>query len=152
MEVIILNYFPNGDDEISLVKFIAEYQYLNVNDAKYFFNSNSYYRKRIKHLVDKRLLKRIKYNLVLGELGIDYVKMFNFNYNRLNRNKKYSERLVRVSSIGAFYYNSKNTKFTPSFSIKDRTIFTITGRRFIGIFNINGIEYMCYQKNMTQDI
>lgn len=151
MEVIILNYFPNGYEEISLIKFIAEYQYLNINDAKYFFKSQSYYKKRIKHLVDKRLLRRIKLNLVLGELGIEYVKLFNFNYNKLNRNKKYIERLIRVASIGAYYQQSNTTSFIPSFSIKDKSIFTSTSRRFIGILNINGIEYLTYQISKEHD-
>lgn len=146
-----MNYFPNGDEEITLIKFIAEYQYLNINDAKYFFKSQSYYKKRIKHLVDKKLLRRIKLNLVLGELGIEYVKLFNFDYNKLNRNTKYAERLVRVASIGAYYHNSNTANFTPSFAIKDKSIFTSTGRRFIGIFDINGIEYLTYQITKEHD-
>lgn len=146
-----MNYFPNGYEEITLIKFIAEYQYLNINDAKYFFKSQSYYKKRIKHLVDKKLLRRIKLNLVLGELGIEYVKLFNFDYNKLNRNTKYTERLVRVASIGAYYQQSDTTNFTPSFAIKDKSIFTSTGRRFIGIFDINGIEYLTYQISKEHD-
>lgn len=146
-----MNYFPNGYEEITLIKFIAEYQYLNINDAKYFFKSQSYYKKRIKHLVDKKLLRRIKLNLVLGELGIEYVKLFNFDYNKLNRNTKYTERLVRVASIGAYYQQSDTTNFTPSFAIKDKSIFTSTGRRFIGIFDINGIEYLTYQITKEHD-
>lgn len=146
-----MNYFPNGYEEITLIKFIAEYQYLNINDAKYFFKSQSYYKKRIKHLVDKKLLRRIKLNLVLGELGIEYVKLFNFDYNKLNRNTKYAERLVRVASIGAYYQQSDTTNFTPSFAIKDKSIFTSTGRRFIGIFDINGIEYLTYQITKEHD-
>lgn len=100
--MVILNYFPNGDEENELVKFIALYQYLYVNDAKYFFKAQSYYKKRIKHLIDKGLLRKIKLNLVLGELGIDYAKLFKFEYNKLNRNAPYCERLIRVASIGAF--------------------------------------------------
>lgn len=146
-----MNYFPNGYEEITLIKFIAEYQYLNINDAKYFFKSQSYYKKRIKHLVDKKLLRRIKLNLVLGELGIEYVKLFNFDYNKLNRNIKYTERLVRVASIGAYYQQSDTTNFTPSFAIKDKSIFTSTGRRFIGVFDINGIEYLTYQITKEHD-
>ncbi len=32
--------FINSEEEISLIKFIAEYQYINVRDAKYFFKSS----------------------------------------------------------------------------------------------------------------
>lgn len=146
-----MNYFPNGDEEINLIKFISQYQYLNINDAKYFFESHSYYKKRIKNLIDKKLLRKIKLNLVLGKLGIEYVKLFKFNYNKLNRNLKYSERLVRVANIGAYYHNSNTVKFIPSFAIKDKSIFTTTGRRFIGIFDINGIEYLTYQITKEHD-
>ena len=87
-----MNYFPNGEEEISLLKFIAKFQYLAVNDAKYFFKTEKYYRRRITNLVKKRYLRRTKLTLVLDELGIEYVKLFNFDYNPLNRNKKYFSR------------------------------------------------------------
>lgn len=139
-----MNYFPNGDEEISLIKFISKYQYLNGADSKYFFSSKKYYKQRISNLVSKKFLRRIKLNLVLDELGIEYAKMFNFEYNKLNRNKKYISRLLYLSNIGAFYNNCNTVKFIPSFSIKDKEMFTITARKFIGILDINGIEYLTY--------
>ena len=139
-----MNYFPNNDEEISLIKFIAKFQYLAVNDAKYFFSSRSYYRSRIKSLIDKRYIKKLKSYLVLDEIGIEYVKMLNFEYSALNRNKKYVPRLVYISHLGAFYHNSNTIKYTPSFIMKDKEMFTITARRFIGILDINRIEYLSY--------
>lgn len=139
-----MNYFPNNDEEKSLLQFISAYQYLNVNDVKYFFSSKKYYRKRITNLVNKNFLRRVKLNLVLGKLGIEYIKMFDLYYNKLNRDQRYVPRLLRLSNIGAFYNNCKNVKFTPSFLIKDKTVFTVTARRFIGILDINGIEYLTY--------
>lgn len=143
--MISVSYFPTNKDEISLIKFIAKYQYLNVSDAKYFFNSSRYYRNRIKNLIDKNFLRKIKWILVLGKSGIQYVKILNFEYNKLNKNKEYRERLLKLSNIAAFYYNCNTVDFTPSFAIKDKRIFTTTGRRFIGIFDINGFEYLVYQ-------
>lgn len=140
-----LNYFPNNEEEISLIRFIALYQYLHVTDAMYFFKTNRYYKIRVKNLLDKGIIRKIKLNLVLTELGIDYSKLCKFEYNKLNRNKKYADRLMRLSRIAAFYHNCNSVKFTASFSIKDKEIFTTTGRRFIGIFDINGIEYLTYQ-------
>lgn len=140
-----MSYFPTNEDEISLIRFIAKYQYLNVNNAKYFFNSSRYYRNRIKNLIDKNFLRKIRWMLVLDKTGIQYVKLLNFEYNKLNRNKQYRERLLRLSSIAAFYHNCKTVDFIPSFAIKDKRVFTTTGRRFIGIFNINGFEYLVYQ-------
>ncbi len=141
----ILGYFPTNKEEISLIKFIVKYQYLNVNDAKYFFNSSRYYRNRIKNLIDKNFLRKIKRILVLGKSGIPYVKILNFEYNKLNKNQEYRERLLRLSNIAAFYHNCNTAHFIPSFEIKDKKVFTTTGRRFIGIFDINGFEYLAYQ-------
>lgn len=140
-----LNFFPNGDEEVELIKFISKYQYLKIKDVKYFFSTQKYYRERIRNLVNKKYLRKIKLNLILDELGIEYVKTFGFEYNVINRNAKYNERLLRISNIGAFYHNCKTIKFIASFEIKDKHVFTTTGRRFIGIFDINGIEYLTYQ-------
>lgn len=140
-----MSYFPTNKEEISLIKFIAKYQYLNVIDAKYFFNSSRYYRNRIRNLIDKNFLRKIKWVLVLAKSGIQYAQLLNFEYNKLNKNQEYRERLLRLSNIAAFYHNCKTVDFTPSFAIKDKRVFTTTGRRFIGIFNINGFEYMAYQ-------
>lgn len=140
-----MSYFPINEDEISLIKFIAKYQYLNVNDAKYFFNSSRYYRNRIKNLIDNNFLRKIRWMLVLGKSGIQYAKISNFEYNKLNRNQQYSERLLRLSNIGAFYHNCNTVDFTPSFAIKDKQVLTTTGRRFIGTFDINGLDYLVYQ-------
>ena len=139
-----MNYFPNGDEEISLIKFIAKYQYLNVNDAKYFFSTEKYYKKRITSLVKKKYLRRTKQTLVLDELGIEYAKLFNFEYNILNRNQKYYSRLLYISGLGAFFNKANTIKFTPSFCWKDKEMFTIKARRFIGVLEINGIDYLTY--------
>lgn len=149
--MINLNFFPNGEEEIALIKFVSQYQYLNTNDAKYFFKTVDYYKKRIKHLVDKKFIKRNKSYLILDELGIEYAKLLGFDYNPVNRNAKYKNRLLNLSNIGAFYHNCKTVKFTPSFSIKDKQTFTTTGRRYIGVFDINGIEYLGYQIRAEHD-
>lgn len=149
--MINLNFFPNCEEEIALIKFVSQYQYLNTNDAKYFFKTVDYYKKRIKHLVDKKFIKRSKSYLILDELGIEYAKLLGFDYNPVNRNAKYKNRLLNLSNIGAFYHNCKTVKFTPSFSIKDKQTFTTTGRRYIGVFDINGIEYLGYQIRAEHD-
>ncbi len=140
-----MSFFQINEDELSLIRFIAKYQYLNVKDAKYFFNSSRYYRNRIKTLIDKKFLRKIKWTLVLGQSGIQYVQLLNLEYNKLNKNQQYKERLLNLSNIAAFYHNCNTVNFIPSFAIKDKTVFTTTGRRYIGILNINGIEYLAYQ-------
>lgn len=124
---------------------------MNVVDAKYLFSSNKYYKKRIHSLISKKFLKRIKLKLVLDELGIEYCKLFNFEYNKRNRNRKYLSRLLQLSNLGAFYSKCELVDFIPSFNIKDKEQFTTTARRFIGIFEINGFEYLTYLITDEQD-
>lgn len=151
MEVIYLNYFPNNDEEISLIKFIAKYQYLNTKDVPYFFSAKRYCRDRIKNLINKKLVRKSKQYLVLDKFGIEYCKLFNFEYNTLNTNQKYKQRLLRLSNIAAFYNNCPTVKFTPSFDLKDKDVFTLIARKYIGIFDINGIEYLAYQISDVHD-
>ncbi len=146
-----MNYFTNNDEEISLIKFIAKYQYLSVNDVKYFFDTQKYYKKRITNLVKKKYLRRIKATLVLDELGIEYIKLFNLEYTPLNRNKKYYSRLLYISNLGAFFNKAKTVKFTPSFCIKDKEMFTIKARRFVGILEINRFDYLTYHISEEHD-
>ena len=81
----------------------------------------------------------------MGKSSIQYVQALNFEFNKLNKNEKYKERLLRLSNIGAFYHNCNSVDFISSFDIKDKQVLTTTGRRFIGIFDINGFEYLAYQ-------
>lgn len=146
-----MNYFPNNDEEISLIRFISTYQYLNVHDTKYFFDSQKYYRKRVTNLIKKRYLKRIKFSLVLDELGFEYTRLFNFEYNPLNRNQKYVPRLLCISNLGAFFHKSDTVNLIPSFSMKDKDMLTIKARRFIGVLEINGFDYLTYYISKDHD-
>ena len=59
----LMNFFPNGEEEINLLKFLARYQYLRIEDAKYFFKSKKYYRTRISSLIKKHYLCKNKSNI-----------------------------------------------------------------------------------------
>lgn len=52
---------------------------------------------------------------------------------------------MKLSSIAAFYHNCKAVDFMSSFTIKDKGVFITTGRRFVGVFDINPFEYLAYQ-------
>ena len=147
-----MSNFPNGDEEISLIEFISKYQYLDVKDVKYFFSSQKYYKKRITNLVAKKYLKRTtSHHLILDRLGIEFAELLNFRYNKLNRNKKYLPRLLYISKLAAFYNKCNTVKFIPSFLMKDKEEFTITSRKFIGVLEINGIEYLTYHITKEHD-
>lgn len=146
-----MNYFPNGEEEISLIKFLAKYQYLHVNDSKYFFSTKRYYRNRVNNLISKRFIKKSKFKLYLDEPGIEYSKLFQFEYNKKSKNYKYLERLLYLSGLAAFYHNCNTVTFIPSFSIKDKQSFTTTARRFIGVLDINGYDYLIYHISENHD-
>lgn len=96
-------------------------------------------------------MKKIKLYLILDELGIEYAKLFNFEYTRRNRNEDYQARLLYLSHLGAFYHNCNTVTFIPSFSMKDKEMLTITARRFIGILEINEIDYLTYHISKEHD-
>lgn len=144
-------YFPNGNEEISLLKFIGKYQYLNRNDIKYFFSTSSYYRKRISNLITGKYIRRKGTNYVMTKNGARYLKSLNHTYNRLNPNQKYLPRLLFISNLAAFYYNCSTVKFTPSFDIKNNDSYTMTSRRYIGLLNINGTTYLTYKITKEHD-
>lgn len=146
-----MNYFPNGQEEINLLKFIAKYQYLKGIDAKYFFTSKRYYQTRITSLLNKKYLKRSNKYLILDKKGIEYIRFSNCKYNRVNRNKIYQERLKYISHIGAYFNNSNIVSFTPSFCMKNKESYTTTARKYIGKFNINGFEYLAYHISNIHD-
>lgn len=146
-----MKFLPSNKEEIDLIKFIAKFQYLSINDIKYFFKTDRYYRKRITRLVSNMFIRRLNNNLVLGEFGIEYVKALKYEYTPLNRNPKYFPRLEYISNLGAFYNKVDEVKFTPSYSIKDKEIFTAIARKFIGILEINGIEYLTYHISEEHD-
>ena len=139
-----MNYFPNNEEEISLIKFIAKYQYLSINDTKYFFSSSKYYKRRISNLVEKEYLKRKKLILSLDLIGIEYAKQCGFPYSRAIRDKRYLPRQLYVSSLGAFYQGSKEVTYTPSFAMKGPEEYTMFARRYVGVLDIGSIPYLAY--------
>lgn len=143
--------FLNGEEEINLLKFLAKYQYLRTGDVKYIFESNAYYRKRINSLINKRYLNRKKLRITLGAMGIEYVKIKGFEYNKLNKNKQYRLRLLNVSSIAAFYYYNDIVDFFPSSDVKDAKSFTAKSRKYIGILSIDRFKYLTYYISKEHD-
>ena len=71
-----MNIFPNGIEEEMLVEFIAEFQYLNESDIKYFFDSKKYYSKIVANLVSKNYIRKTGSNFVLGMIGMLYAEQF----------------------------------------------------------------------------
>ena len=140
--VKIKSIFPTDKNEIDLVKFINTYQYLSPKDLPYFFNT-TYYPKRIAKLIQNNILRRYKKFLVLGEDGYNFMKILGIETNKLRYQEKYANRLKFMSHLAAIFKHS-NATFIPSFQIKDKTAFTESSRKYIGILNIFGTKYLTY--------
>lgn len=140
--VKIKSIFPTDKNEIDLVKFINTYQYLSPKDLPYFFNT-TYYPKRIAKLIQNNILRRYKKFLVLGEDGYNFMKILGVETNKLRYQEKYANRLKFMSHLAAIFKHS-NATFIPSFQIKDKTAFTESSRKYIGILNIFGTKYLTY--------
>ena len=143
MVIIIKSIFPKNENEIELVRFIGRFQYLSNKDVKYFFN-DTYYPKRIAKLIRNNILRRYKKYLVLAENGQYFMKIIGQKASQLRYDKKYTDRLKFISHLAALYNKDTKISFTPSFEIKDKTAFTESSRKFIGILNIFGVKYLTY--------
>jgi len=139
----IKSIFPTNINEINLVKFIGRYQYISNNDVQYFFD-NTYYPKRIKRLVDNNILRRYNKYLILADNGYDFLKILGQNTVPLRYHKKYADRLKYISHIAAIYNNEKYISLLPSYEIKDKTAFTESSRKYIGILKMFGTSYLTY--------
>ena len=140
--VKIKSIFPTDKNEIDLVKFINTYQYLSPKDLPYFFNT-TYYPKRIAKLIQNNILRRYNKFLVLGEDGYNFMKILGIETNKLRYQEKYANRLKFMSHLAAIFKHS-NATFIPSFQIKDKTAFTESSRKYIGILNIFATKYLTY--------
>lgn len=151
MVIEIKSIFPSNENEINLVRFIGRYQYLASKDAGYFFN-DTYYPKRITKLIKNGIIRRYKKYLVLADDGYNFMKILGQHTVPLVYQKKYANRLQYMSHLGALNNNNKYITFTPSFEIKDKTAFTESSRKYIGILKIFGTSYLTYHisKEHTQ--
>lgn len=139
----IKSIFPSNENEINLVRFIGRYQYLSSKDSEYFFEC-TYYPKRITKLIKNGIIRRYKKYLVLADDGYNFMKILGQHTVPLVYQKKYADRLKYMSHLAALYNKNKYITFTPSFEIKDKTAFTESSRKYIGILKIFGTNYLTY--------
>ena len=142
---------PSNNEELSLLKFMGKYQYINVNDLKYFFKQNTYFKKRITNLLKNKYIKKIDQCYILTEKGMKYIRMLNYECIKVSRKSSYVPRLLYISNIAAYYNNCDTVSFIPSYELKDKEQYTTTSRRYIGILNINGTKYLTYHISKKHD-
>ena len=84
--------------------------------------------------------------------GKSYLESLGYKCSRISYKRTHVERQKIISSFAARYYENQKVQFIPSIDIKDKHVFTITSRRYIGVLKINKIEYLTYyiSKNQTK--
>lgn len=139
------------DKDLEVLLFVNKYKYVEVSDFKYLYNNTQYYQSKIKQLIRDEYLRKMKWYIVLGRKGKQYLENLGYRCTRISYEKVYVERQKIISSFAARYYQHKNTKFIPSIDIKDKQIYTITSRRYIGMLEIDKTKYLTYyiSKNHT---
>lgn len=140
--VINIELLSEYDTEILL--FVNKHKYVKVSDFKYLYANKQYYQIKIKHFIRKNYLRKIKWYIVLGTKGKKYLESLGYNCPRISYEKTFVERQKIISSFATRYYNNKNINFIPSMDLKDKQIFTITSRKFIGLLNIDRTDYLVY--------
>lgn len=147
--MVIIELLNEKDLEILL--FVNKYKYVKSSDFKYLYGNIQYYQSKVRFFIKNRYLRKIKWYIVLGSQGRNYLERLGYKCPRISYEKSYVERKKIISSFAARYYNHKNIKFTPSTDLKNKQIFTITSRKYIGTLNVDKIEYLLYyiSKNHT---
>lgn len=140
--MIIIDLLNEKDLEILL--FVNKYKYVKISDFKYLYSNKQYYQTKVKHLINNKYLRKIKWYVTIGNVGKKYLESLGHKCSKISYEKTFVERQKIISSFATRYYNSKNIKFVPSMDIKDKQVFTITSRRFIGILNIEETDYLIY--------
>lgn len=139
------------DSERELLEFIGKYQYVYIADLKYFF-TGTYYHKRIQKLVQAKILRRCGRCLALSTNGRRYLKEKGIFYiPRIEYRKNCVGRVKFISHLAAMYRNNQTIKFIPSTQIKDKKIYTEKSRKFVGIIEISGINYLTYHISKEHD-
>lgn len=131
------------EDEF-VIRYLAEYKIMLVEDTKLIYRSEWYHRKRIKRLIEEGYVKKYKFYYIeldkkgrklIGATGRDYIKNKN--------NESYMERLKNISHLATMTIDSKIV-FNPSWKIKQKEIYTDAARKYLGELVKNNKKYLVY--------
>ena len=131
--------------DIELLKFLAEYKTITLDNTKYIYGTKTYQEKRICNLVKENYLSRLKHREVtLGKKGKDYLNSIDVPIKIHCRTSNNLERLKIISDIAAFTKFSTTMHFIPSWSLKDRNSPTQDSRRYLGLLGFDNNYYTVY--------
>lgn len=96
-----------SEKDKDVIRFLAKYKIMLIEDAKLIYNSEWYHRKRIKKLADEGYIKRYKfYYIELDKKGRNLLGLNGKEYIKNKSNEVYMERLKQISRIGTITIDS----------------------------------------------
>lgn len=131
--------------DIELLKFLAEYKTITLDNTGYIYGTRTYQEKRICYLVKEKYLDRLKHREVaLGRRGKEFLVKAGIEIKEHCRNENNIERLKVISDIAAFTQFSDTMNFIPSWKIKDKNSPTQASRRYLGELIFDDDFYTAY--------
>lgn len=148
----IKNWFPNELEKNFLI-FLYEYHFLKNDNAVFLYDSMQYYKRQLSSLIKYDYIRKHHSGCyILGDTGKKYLRNLGYDLStKMPYSQKYIDRQIVISYIAAFYYYNPIVEFIPSFKLKEKDVFTIRSRRYIGLIKINKKEYLTYYINKEQD-
>lgn len=133
-----------SEDDEKVIRFLAEYKIMLVEDTKLIYRSEWYHRKRINRLIDEGYIKKYKfYYIELDRKGRSLINLTGKEYIKNKSNDVYMERLKQISKIGTITIDS-NVKFIPSWKMKGRKVYTDAARKYVGELGLGIYRYLVY--------
>lgn len=132
------------EKDIRLMTFLKRYKMIEGKECKKIYNSSEYHYKRLKQLEKEQYVQRVnRYYIKLGSNGIKLMKAIGYDYKNVCRKPRYKERVKEIIKVAAITLDS-DIEFIPSWEIKDQTIFTETGRKYIGQIKYMQRDFIAY--------
>ena len=133
-----------SEEDERIIKFLAKYKIMLVEDTKLIYNSEWYHRKKIKRLIDEGYIKKYKfYYIELDRKGRNFIGLTGKEYIKNKSNEAYMERVKQISKLGTMTIDSQ-IEFIPSWKMKDKKIYTDAARKYLGELDIGTDKYLVY--------
>ena len=119
--------------DIDLLKFLAEYRTIKLDNTQYIYGTKTYQEKRICHLIKENYISRLGHReITLGRNGKRVLDEIDIKIKEHCRNPNNIERLGVISDIAAFTKFSDEMNFIPSWRLKRKDEPTQDSRRYLG--------------------
>ncbi len=131
--------------DIELLKFLAEYKTITLDNTRYIYGTKTYQEKRICRLVKEGYVSRMKHReITLGKNGRIFLNELGITIREHCRNSSNLERLKVISDIAAFTRFGNYNCFTASWHFKSKDEPTTDSRRYLGNLTFDRNFYNVY--------